>query len=177
MSVKKDQNVLVFQDKMVFAETFILSLMFSAASVLGLYFTTLPTSSSPTAVWLARIFCITWNFVIPIIVIINPQRYLVWYRFSREGITYHTAFRRKKLIPYSAFPYVMHGRYFHFVYWRDYIVFSNRRLTSSELNQINHVAPSDTLLKVKCSEKICNTLMAVLPVKYQGTVAAILRND
>ena len=151
-------------------------LLLSVISCWVIYTTTLPTTTgSLTVRWLTRIMFTCTGLCMPVLFIVNPDRYITWYRFSPEGISYHTIFRRKKLLPYSAFPYVMHGKYFHGAYWRDYIIFSNRRLKNSELEQINHVAPSTTLIKVRYSEKTCRKLLSVLPEKYRASVAAIQR--
>lgn len=173
MSMKKSQSIIVFQDKAVNFVGLFLFLVMSATSVWGLYITTLPSNNSLTDTWILRIILICIGLCFPVLYVVDPDRYFVWYRFSQECITYHTLFRRKKVIPYSALPYVMHGKYFHMVYWRHYIVFSNRRLKASELEQINHVSPSSTLLKVKCSKKTCRALASILPAKYRSVVAAI----
>ena len=130
---------------------------------------------SPTAaVWFARVLFGIGILFLPFLLIVNPDRYIVWYRLTSECIEYHTAFRRKRELPYSCFPYVMHGKYLHGVYWRDYIVFSDRRLKDAELNRINHVSPSaEHFIKIRYSEKTAEKLMSVLPAKYQRTVSGI----
>lgn len=170
MPVKKEQSVLVFQDKMVLIMGIILTLVCAVSSGWILHMTTLPTSSSLASIWICRIISISMGLVLPFLFIVDPYRYIVWYRFSPECITYHTLFRRKKVIPYSAFPYVMHGKYLHGIYWRHYIVFSNRRLKESELNQINHVAPSPKLIKVQYSKKTYRALLSILPPKYRSVL-------
>ena len=71
----------------------------------------------------------------------------------------------------------MHGKYLHLAYWRDYIIFSNRRLSEKELLQINNVAPSSELIKIKNSEKTYNKLIAILPQHQKMSVAAIKPSD
>lgn len=114
---------------------------------------------------------------LPIVVIADPSRYVVWYRFSQDGIEYHTLFRRKKMLPYSNYPYVLHGKYLHGVYWRHYIIFTDRRIKNAELSQINHVAPSDQLIKVQYSKKVLVSLVAVLPEKPRASLTAIRWED
>ena len=168
------KGIVVFQDKMVLCMLAILWTSWTVCGVWVLYLTTLPTDSPLAAVWFVRVLFGIGILFIPFLLIVNPDRYIVWYRLTRECIEYHTAFRRKRELPYSCFPYVMHGKYLHGVYWRDYIVFSDRRLKDAELNQINHVSPSaEHFIKIRYSEKTAEKLMSVLPAKYQRTVSGI----
>ena len=167
------KSIVVFQDKMIIIQGTILFLLFSLGSGWLLYLTTLPTSSSLASIWVSRILFGLCGLCLPVLFIVNPERYFVWYRFSQEDIARHTLFRRKRVILYSDIPYVMHGKFFHGVYWRDYIIFSNRRLKESDLNHINHIPPSDTLIKVRFSEEKYGILMSILPSKHKKNLAAI----
>ena len=171
--MKKHHSFVVFQDKMTISLCILLLLLLSGGSVWLLYLTTLPTSSSLSSIWAARIIFTLTGLALPILLVINPDRYFVWYRFLPEELEYHTLFRRKRIIPYSTFPYIMHGKYYHGIYWRDYILFSDRRLNDTELNHINHVAPSVALVKVRYTKKTSDTLLDVLPSRYKPTILSI----
>lgn len=171
---RNKNSVVILQDKMVFWMGIILFIWFTVCGVVFIYLTFTPYGVGTSADrWIVRAIFSACVLLFPILFIVDPYRYLVWYRFTSEGIYYHTTFRRKKLLPYGDFPYIMHGRYLHISYWRDYIVFSSRWLSNTELESINHVAPSTKLLKVKYSEKTCQTLLEILPRKQRASVAGV----
>ena len=171
---KNDNEIIVFQDLTVACMGIILFILLTAGGCWCIYLTFLPnTVGSTFSTWASRILMMGCVLTLPILFVVNPDRYFVWYRFTDEGIIYHTIFRRKKLLPYNTFPYVMHGRYMHGVYWRDYIVFSSRWLSNAEQNQINHVSPSATMLKIRYSEKTCQKLLSILPRKMKVSVSSI----
>jgi hypothetical protein len=170
-----EESVVVMQDGMVACMGIILFILLTATSGWMLYIFSVPglSSGSVFSLWACRVLAIVGILVLPILFIIYPERYFVWYRFTLDGFYYNTVFRRKKLLSYNAFPYVMHGRYMHGVYWRDYIIFSNRRLTDAELNHINHVSPSALLLKIRYSEKVYQKLLNMLPRKQKVSLTSI----
>ena len=171
---KENHSITILQDGMVVFMGITLFILITAVSCCMMYVAFLPNPDSLAAFdWGTGLLAMFCGLALPVLFVITPERYFVWYHFTEEGIWYHVLFRRKKMLPYATFPYVMHGKYMHGVYWRDYIVFSNRRLSNSELNRINHVSPSATLIKMRCSAKTCQKLMYILPRKYQGTVSVI----
>ena len=169
-------TIVIFQDKMVWFMGIVLFAVCSGLSCWILYLTTLPTESSMTAVWIARVIFACTGLGLPIVFLVNPWRFFVWYVLSREGISCHTFFRKKRFLPYSAIPYIMHAKYIHGTKWRDYIVMSNRKLSCSELEHINHVAPQGMLLKIHYSETTKQKLMSVLPTKQQKILEGIKRS-
>ena len=171
---KADNSIVVLQDGMVVCMGITHFILLTVGGGWMIYISFLPSpSDSAFSIWGLRIMMLACILALPILFVVNPERYFVWYRFTDEGIFFHTIFRRKKLLPYNTFPYVMHGKYRHGVYWRDYIVISNRRLTDAELNHINHVSPSSTLLKIRYSEKTCQKLLRILPQKQKTSVSSI----
>lgn len=170
---KKRAGSVVLQDKMVVYLLIILLLGEDTISVWMLYLSTLSTTASAITLWGLRIIFIIVILHLPVIILLNPSRYVVWYRFAQNGIEYHTLFRRKKVLPYSNYPYLLHGKYLHGVCWRSYFVFTDRRLSPSELMQINHVMPSARLIKVQYSPKSYWALETVLPPKLRGSLTAI----
>lgn len=146
-----------------------------SCAFLFLYVTIPPTAESVITIWdwFLRFLAVFGILHLPVIICLDPYRYIVWFRFAQEGIEYHTLFRRKKILPYANYPYLLHGRYLHGVYWRHYIIFSDRRLKELELTRINHVAPSTRMIKVKYSKKAYCALEAVLPSKLRATLTAI----
>ncbi len=175
MRIVKDQKGLtIFQDKTVFFSGIILFVVFTASSSWIVYLTTLPTDSSLLSVWICRCIFTFSGLSLPVLFLINPERYFVYYCFSQSGIIKHVAFRRKKLIEYSKFPYLMYGGYYHGIVWRDYIILSNRRLNYNELNHVNNVSSDSTMIKIRLSEKVCRVLPSVLPPRYKGKIDALI---
>lgn len=173
--MKRSNTVVVLQDRMVFIMLIILFVAFTVAGS-WLFYVTLSSSmghGSAFSVWFLRCISMIGVLVLPTLCVVDPYRYAVWYQFSSDGIYCCTTFRRKKLLPYSSFPYVMHGCYWHGAFWRDYIVFSTRFLTNQELTHINHVSPSTKLLKIQYSEKTCQKLLSILPQKRRVSVLSI----
>ena len=171
---KAEKSVVILQDAMVVFMSITVFVLLSAGGGWLIYISFLPIAvGSAFSMWGLRTIIATSILVLPVQFVVNPERYFVWYQFTERGIVYHTIFRRKKLLSYNAFPYVMHGRYMHGVYWRDYIVFSSHWLSNSELNQINHVSPSATMLKIRYSEKTCQKLLSILPRKMKVSVSSI----
>lgn len=175
MPVNKRRGPIIFQDKMVLFLLVFLLLGEDSGAIWMLYLTIPSTAESAITIWdwATRILSIFIILHLPVIICLDPYRYIVWFRFTQEGIEYHTLFRRKKILPYANYPYLLHGRYLHGVYWRHYIIFSDRRLKEVELNQINHVAPSTRMIKVQYSKKTYCALEAVLPSKMRACLTAI----
>ena len=171
---KQKDEVVVFPDSVTIVMTGFLFLLFSVSSVLIWYITTLPnTIGSPTAIMGSRLLAVGIGLCLPVLFIVDPERYIIWFRFKSEGIEYHVLFRKMQLLPYSNFPSIMLGKYLHGVYWRYFIVFSNRRLSDSELRQVNHIVASKELIKIRYSENTKRTLTSILPPKQKRSVLAM----
>ena len=56
----------------------------------------------------------------------------------------------------------MHGNMFA-AYKVNFFVFTNRRLSNEELTQINQVAPSSDLIKIRYTRKTYKKLLEALP--------------
>ena len=166
MEVKKKRSPAIFQDKMVLA---LLIFSFVGQSIEAWCILFLP-SDVPLFAYI--FFGAIWA-VLPIVVLLDPWRYVVWNRFSEEGVESHTLFRRKKIAPYEKYPYLLHGKYLHGVYWRHYIILTDRRLKDRELQHINHVAPSEHMIKVQYSKKVYDVLVEVLPPKQRASLTSI----
>lgn len=172
--MKTRKECVFFQDNSAFVVAIILFLSFSASSFWIWHITTLPdTVGSLASIWGSRLLAIALGLLFPILFLVNPDRYLAWFHFSGEGIFYHTLFRKKQFIPYSALPYIHRGKYLHGIHWREYIIFSNRRLSDSELSQINQVAPSKKLIKIRYSEKAKSKLLTILPPKQKCIISGM----
>ena len=88
--------------------------------------------------------------------------------FTDMGIEYKQPFKKKTMKSYDYYPYIYRASYYHgsligIGYRPNYIVFSQRRLSSNELKNINQVAISDKVIKIKYSKNVYNKLMHVLP--------------
>jgi len=102
----------------------------------------------------------------------SPQ-FLCVITLSREMITVWMPFRRKKTYTYKQFCYIYCAKYFHgnIAGWgKDvwYIVFAQRRLTSNELNTINHVQNSEEVVKIRYNQNQLKKLCSILPDTLVG---------
>lgn len=170
MPVKKQKSIIVFQDIFAFLTGFVLLFAFLIGSCWMLYLTTLPTSSSIVSVWISRVIFSFTGLCLPILYAIKPERYFVWYRFTSEHIICYTLLRQKKILSYEALSYVMYGKYMHGNLWREYIVFSGRKLSTAELTHINRVCTSSNLIKIRASKRNREILYSILPEKIRSKI-------
>ena len=159
MEIKKRKSPIFFQDKMVL---FLLLALFIAESVVVFFLYAYVKSTVWLLLWLH----------LPIVVVLDPYRYVVWHRFEEEGIERHTLFRKKIILPYTNFPYLLLGKYLHGAFWRYYLIFTDRKMSEYELSHINHVAPTDRIIKVQYSRKTYCVLKDVLPPKLLASLPA-----
>ena len=112
-----------------------------------------------------------WTMLIPICsIVINcfeTDRWCLMLTFDRDGVLYKPLFRKGTRIQYSNYPriqyaYYMHGNMFA-AYKVNFFVFTNRRLSNEELTQINQVAPSSDLIKIRYTRKTYKKLLEALP--------------
>ena len=107
-------------------------------------------------------------FAIPAVIIATPHRTcFVWLTISEKGVEYRALFRKKQVRSFSEYAYWYHGKYFHGYRYIDFIVLSNKRLSTKELWQINQVAPSANLLKIRYTPKTFQKLTEILPEKQR----------
>ena len=133
-----------------------------AALVFGC-FPQYPKTSIPWGIFICLLF-----LCFPAVCIADPHRTgFAWLTFVPEGIEYHALFRRKKVRPYSDYPYWSHGRYLHVAVVVDFIVLSKRKLSTRELDQINDVRPSADLIKIRYKKKTYQKLLGILPEKQK----------
>ena len=95
------------------------------------------------------------------------ERWCLMLTFDRDGVLYKPLFRKGMRIQYSNYPriqyaYYMHGNMFA-AYKVNFFVFTNRRLSNEELTQINQVAPSSDLIKIRYTRKTYKKLLEALP--------------
>ena len=166
----------IVQDPMALAMLIIctpLYMLISIYVVLGTLGLFGPIKGSIAIIWFVRILFSACGLTIPLLVLIDPTRYVVWITFTPEHIEYHTIMRRKKFVPYAAVPYIMHGSYFHMVFFRDYIIFSSRKFSTWELAEINGIKPTEYMIKIKYSKRRISKLLPALPEQQRAKVAAI----
>lgn len=112
---------------------------------------------------------------IPITYIADPHRTgFNWITLSASGVEYHAIFRRKRVQPYSAYPYWAHGQYiYEGIMPMHFLVLSDRKLTTKELYEVNKIQPSARLLKIKMTKNNFKNLMDVLPEKQRSTLIGL----
>lgn len=98
-------------------------------------------------------------------------RWLVRIEFSEDAIVYHSAFTKAVKRSYNYYPYIYKAWYFHggvipIGYRAIYIVLSQKVLSPAELEHINQVAISDSVIKIRYSKRVYDKLLHVLPQKH-----------
>ena len=101
-------------------------------------------------------------------VIAASPRFLCTLTLSQTAITVWIPFRKSETLSYTRFRFVYCGKYFHgnivgmgkYVW---YIVISQKRLSTDELNAINQVPYSKEIIKIRYSEKTVKKLKRILP--------------
>lgn len=108
----------------------------------------------------------------PIVYIADPHRTgFHWLILTSKGVEYHAIFRKKKVQPYSAYPYWAHGQYvYEGITSLHFLVLSDRKLTTQELCTINKVAASAGLIKIKMTKKNFRNLVNILPESRRATL-------
>lgn len=107
--------------------------------------------------------------------VITP-RWCRWFTFKKTEIECNTLFRKKEVIPYDNC-YISYASYFHGTpsglgSMRYYIVFSSRKLSRYEQDNINQASPKG-IYKISYSKKTINKLESVLPAKLFSQVEVI----
>lgn len=99
---------------------------------------------------------------------------------SPDGIRYGPFFKKQKFYTYDDFPLVYRASYIHGLVGAPnfgpeivYIILSKRRLTEIEKNNINEVATSEELIKIKYSKKRYAQLMEILPPNLSSQLNAV----
>lgn len=154
-----------------------LFLVSAAVGLWGLHKTMTQPGSDPVALWGIRVVCMCLVLYLPVIVLIEPQRYCVWLSFTPEGIEYRAIARRRQLIPYSNFPYLYHGTCLRMAYAADYLIFSDHRLNLHDPSELCDAPPSSSLIKLPFSEELYEKLMSVLPNPQRTQLAAAIRPE
>lgn len=120
--------------------------------------------------WLVDPLC-GWLFPMVIFSIVVSccvtERWCLMITFDQDGVLYKPLFRKGIRLKYSNYPRIQHAYYMHgnliAAYKVNFFVFTNRRLSHEELTQINEVAPSSDLLKIRYTQKNYKKLIEALP--------------
>ena len=95
------------------------------------------------------------------------ERWCLMITFDQDGVLYRPLFRRGIRLKYSNYPRIQYAYYMHgnmiAAYKVNFFVFTNRRLSHEELTQINEVAPSSDLIKIRYTRKTYKKLIEALP--------------
>lgn len=116
-----------------------------------------------------EIIIILWSlyFLCLGVILATCHRWLAWLFFDAEGIEYHAIFRKREFRPYSAYVHIFAASYNNFTTRHLDIVFSNRMLTSRQLENINAIGMDMNTIKISCTKRNYRRLHAILPPAYQ----------
>ncbi len=114
-------------------------------------------------------------FLLTTEMMITP-RWCRWYTFKETEFECNTLFRKKKVIPYDKC-HISYASYFQGTSSglgsiRYYIVFSDRKLSRYEQDNINEANPKG-IYKISYSKKTIKKIESVLPAKVFSQVAVI----
>ena len=112
-----------------------------------------------------------WIMLLAILAIVTScritERWCLMITFDQDGVLYRPLFRRGIRLKYSNYPRIQYAYYMHgnmiAAYKVNFFVFTNRRLSHEELTQINEVAPSSDLIKIRYTRKTYKKLIEALP--------------
>lgn len=114
-------------------------------------------------------------------VMAGSNRWLATFIFTDDGISYRAGFRKATVQPYRAFRYIYAARYFHgspigIGNYRRFIVLSTRRLSTDEIENINQVAPSTVVVKIRFRKSTYEKICSILPAKQRVQLEACFRS-
>lgn len=112
-----------------------------------------------------------WIMLLAILAIVISccitERWCLMITFDQDGVLYRPLFRRGIRLKYSNYPRIQYAYYMHgnmiAAYKVNFFVFTNRRLSHEELTQINEVAPSSDLIKIRYTRETYKKLIEALP--------------
>lgn len=100
--------------------------------------------------------------------IASSPRFVCILTLSQTALTLWMPFRKSETISYAYFRFIYCGKYFHSNIagmgknvW--YIVIAQRRLSTNDLNSINHIPNSKEVVKVRYTEKTVKKFKSILP--------------
>ncbi len=97
----------------------------------------------------------------------NARQNFCTVTLTQESVVLRIPFQKSNAAPYTHYPHIQRGRYFHGIagmgYWVHFIVFSKHKLSVQQLNKINSVPNSSDIFKIRYSPRIMKKLLSVLP--------------
>ena len=94
--------------------------------------------------------------------------------FEKDVIKFKPAFRKKIIKQYSDYQFIHLAHYSHLGLPIRFIVISQRKLTKSELENINKIKSNGQVIKVKYSAKTITKLQQVLTEKQKNQLNKLL---
>lgn len=98
----------------------------------------------------------------------ESKKFFATIHITKDGIEFHTAFKKPILKTYKQYRNVVYASYWHgspigigSIKW--FIVISERKLSKYELEHINQIPVSSNVLKIEYSKKRREKLMEILP--------------
>ncbi|MBR5234457.1 MAG: hypothetical protein IKW03_09630 [Clostridia bacterium] len=115
-----------------------------------------------------QIFALLVSSILLILCIYESKKFFAMIHFTKDGIEFHTAFKKPILKTYKQYRNVVYASYWHgspigvgSIKW--FIVISERKLSKYESEHINQIPISSNVLKIEYSKKRREKLMEILP--------------
>ena len=97
--------------------------------------------------------------------ILCMPRWLQIITFEKDVVKFKTAFGKEITKPYSNYQFIYLAHYSHLGLPVNFIVFSQRELNKSELENINKTKSDEQIIKIKYSEKTLSQIQCFLTDK------------
>lgn len=115
-----------------------------------------------------RIFAVTISAILLLCCILESKKFFATIHFTAIGIEFHTIFKKQSLTSYKQYRHIAYASYWHgtpigvgSIKW--FIVISERKLSKYELEHINQIPISKSVLKIEYSKKRHQKLCEILP--------------
>lgn len=130
---------------------------------------------------LTQLFIGMWAVIYLVGVILCAPQWFASIVFDKERIYVFIPFRKRILYEYKNFSHVYkatywHGSLFGVGYHPQFFVLSQRRMTTDELQNVNHVPISDKVVKIRHTEHMHRKLCTILPEYHKGQLNKLFEN-
>ena len=131
-----------------------------------------PSYTVPSDVFLVQCIWVVLLILFYVGMVIASKRILTFVTFDSDGISFWTPFMRSQICEYKKYSHIYSASYFHgtplgFGSRVPYVVFSQKYLSDTILMNINQLANSPEVFKIRMRHKKFEELLTLLP-PYQA---------
>lgn len=131
---------------------------------------------------LSQLFISMWVVIYLIGVIFCAPQWFASIVFDKKCIFVCTPFRKRMLYEYKDFSHIYKATYWHrslfgIGYHPRFFVLSQRRMTTDELQRINHVPISNKVVKIRYTGRMHRKLCTILPEYHKSQLNKLFKNS